>query len=66
MTRSCLRPAARSRDLPVPGRELAGIHFAMDYLYQRTRFVASEYGPEPTVPQPPAASRSARPVSMWW
>ena len=42
------------RDLPVPGRELAGIHFAMDYLYQRNRFVASEYGPEPTVPQPPA------------
>src|SRR5665811_345531 len=42
------------RDLPVPGRELAGIHFAMDYLYQRNRFVAGEYGPEPTVPQPPA------------
>jgi glutamate synthase (NADPH/NADH) small chain len=42
------------RDLPAPGRELGGIHFAMDYLYQRNRFVASEYGPEPTVPQPPA------------
>ena len=25
------------RDLEVPGRELAGIHFAMDYLYQRNR-----------------------------
>jgi glutamate synthase (NADPH/NADH) small chain len=24
--------AGRPRDLPVPGRELAGIHFAMDYL----------------------------------
>ena len=23
------------RDLPVPGRELDGVHFAMDYLYQR-------------------------------
>jgi glutamate synthase (NADPH/NADH) small chain len=33
------------RDLPVPGRELAGIHFAMDYLYQRNRFVARELGP---------------------
>ncbi len=40
------------RDLDVPGRELGGIHFAMDYLYQRNRFVASEYGPEPTVAQP--------------
>jgi glutamate synthase (NADPH/NADH) small chain len=33
------------RDLPVPGRELAGVHFAMDYLYQRNRFVAREHGP---------------------
>ena len=38
------------RDLPVPGRELDGVHFAMDYLYQRNRFVAREFGPEPTVP----------------
>ena len=28
------------RDLPVPGRELAGVHFAMDYLYARNRWVA--------------------------
>ncbi len=27
------------RDLPVPGRELDGIHFAMEYLYERTRQV---------------------------
>jgi len=40
------------RDLPVPGRELDGVHFAMDYLYQRNRWVARELGPEPTVPQP--------------
>jgi glutamate synthase (NADPH/NADH) small chain len=25
------------RDLPVPGRELAGVHFAMEYLYDRQR-----------------------------
>ena len=25
------------RDLPVPGRELDGVHFAMDYLYDRQR-----------------------------
>jgi glutamate synthase (NADPH/NADH) small chain len=30
------------RDLPVPGRELRGVHFAMDYLYQRNRFIARE------------------------
>jgi len=28
------------RDLPVPGRELAGVHFAMDYLYDRARSIA--------------------------
>jgi glutamate synthase (NADPH/NADH) small chain len=28
------------RDLPVPGRELDGIHPAMDYLYGRNRWVA--------------------------
>jgi glutamate synthase (NADPH) small chain len=41
------------RDLPVPGRELDGVHFAMDYLYQRNRWVARELGPAPTVAQPP-------------
>ena len=34
------------RDLPVPGRELEGVHFAMDYLYQRNRFVAGAPAPE--------------------
>ncbi len=29
------------RDLPVPGRELAGVHFAMDYLTAATRAVLS-------------------------
>jgi glutamate synthase (NADPH/NADH) small chain len=33
-----------SRDMPVPGRKLDGIHFAMDYLYQRNRFVAKTQG----------------------
>ena len=42
------------RDLPVPGRDLAGVHFAMDYLYQRNRFVAREEGPTmPGAPEPP-------------
>ena len=34
------------RDLPVPGRELDGVHFAMEYLYQRNRFVAGAAAPE--------------------
>ncbi len=33
-----------SRDLDAPGRQLAGIHFAMDYLYQRNRWVAQQEG----------------------
>jgi len=33
-----------SRDLAVPGRELRGVHVAMDYLYQRNRWVAAEEG----------------------
>ena len=30
------------RDLPVPGRELAGVHFAMEYLTQQNRRVAGD------------------------
>jgi glutamate synthase (NADPH/NADH) small chain len=30
------------RDLPVPGRELDGVHFAMDYLYGRNRALATD------------------------
>ncbi len=40
------------RDLPVPGRELDGVHFAMDYLYGRNRWAAREFGPEPEAAQP--------------
>ncbi|MBM3488983.1 MAG: glutamate synthase subunit beta [Alphaproteobacteria bacterium] len=32
-----------SRDLEVPGRELAGIHFAMDFLPQQNRRVAGDH-----------------------
>ena len=38
------------RDVAVDGRDLRGVHFAMDYLYQRNRFVARSEGrpgPEP-------------------
>ncbi|MCE2989317.1 MAG: glutamate synthase subunit beta [Nitrosomonadaceae bacterium] len=30
------------RDLPVPGRELSGVHFAMDFLPQQNRVVAGD------------------------
>ena len=45
------------RDLPVPGRELGGVHFAMEYLYGRNRWVARELGPAvaaaPPLPENP-------------
>ena len=44
------------RDLPVPGRELDGVHFAMDYLYDRARAIAAEVG---TARRARAAARAA-------
>ena len=40
------------RDLPVAGRDLDGIHFAMDYLYDRNRWVQAQTGTQ-TGSQPP-------------
>ncbi len=34
--------AEKPRDLPVPGRDLSGIHFAMDFLPQQNRRVGEE------------------------
>jgi glutamate synthase (NADPH) small chain len=34
--------AEAARDLPVPGRDLAGVHFAMDFLPQQNRRVSGE------------------------
>jgi glutamate synthase (NADPH/NADH) small chain len=34
--------AEEARDLPIPGRELKGIHFAMDFLPQQNRRVSGE------------------------
>jgi glutamate synthase (NADPH/NADH) small chain len=36
----------KPRDLPVPGRELEGIHFAMDFLRQSNKRVAGDKIPE--------------------
>jgi glutamate synthase (NADPH/NADH) small chain len=38
--------ARKPRDLPVPGRELAGIHFAMEFLTQQNKRVAGDQIPE--------------------
>jgi glutamate synthase (NADPH/NADH) small chain len=38
--------AEAPRDLPVPGRELKGIHFAMEFLTQQNQRVAGENVPE--------------------
>jgi glutamate synthase (NADPH/NADH) small chain len=39
------------RDLHIAGRSLAGVHFAMEYLYQRNRAVAADEGrPAPETP----------------
>ena len=38
------------RDLPIHGRELGGIHFAMDYLTQQNRRLKGhEFGPDETI-----------------
>jgi glutamate synthase (NADPH/NADH) small chain len=46
------------RDLGVPGRPLRGVHFAMDYLYQRNRAVARSEG-RPARDTPPEQLISA-------
>ena len=38
--------AGRPRDLPVPGRDLAGVHFAMEYLAQQNRRCQGDEVPE--------------------
>jgi glutamate synthase (NADPH/NADH) small chain len=40
------------RDVEVEGRELDGVHYAMDYLYQRNRFVAAQEGRPTRAPDP--------------
>ena len=34
--------AEQPRDLPIPGRDLRGVHFAMDFLPQQNRRVSGE------------------------
>jgi glutamate synthase (NADPH) small chain len=46
------------RDLYAPGRDLRGMHFAMDYLYQRNRWVAAQEG-RPSRPPAPGTEITA-------
>jgi glutamate synthase (NADPH/NADH) small chain len=47
------------RDLQVEGRDLPGTHFAMDYLYARNRWAATQFGPPTAAPPPPAGLTAA-------
>src|SRR5688572_9267058 len=42
--------AEKARDLPIPGRELGGIHFAMDFLPQQNRRNSGEALPDSIPP----------------
>ena len=35
--------STQARDLPIPGRDLAGVHLAMEYLPQQNRLLAGEH-----------------------
>ena len=48
--------AEQARDLPVPGRELSGVHFAMEFLPQQNKVVAGDVLP----------SRYWPPANMSW
>ena len=48
------------RDLPVPGRDLDGIHFAMEYLYDRNRWVAEQTGTATGCEPPPLRGLTAK------
>ncbi|GAB5521553.1 MAG: glutamate synthase subunit beta [Rhodothermales bacterium] len=45
------------RDLPVPGRELDGVHFAWDFLWQQNKRVAGDNLESSAIPQLTAADK---------
>ena len=50
------------RPLEIPGADLDGVHFAMDYLYQRNRAVARDEGREAPEPEQPILAAGKRVV----
>ena len=60
--------ATKPRDLPIPGRELDGVHFAMEFLPQQNKRVAGDESPPYAQPdglvvQPTARATSSPPAS---
>ncbi len=41
--------AEKPRDLPIPGRDLNGVHFAMDYLKANTKWVQGVHGEDQVI-----------------
>ena len=52
--------STQARDLPVPGRELDGVHFAMEYLPQQNRKLAGETVPDAISAEGPAPRRASQ------
>ncbi len=50
------------RDLEAPGRDLDGVHFAMEYLYQRNRWVAKSQGKPSREPEREVTAHGKRVV----
>jgi len=50
------------RALEIPGADLGGVHYAMDYLYQRNRAVAREHGRQAPEPERPISAAGKRVV----
>ena len=42
--------ATKPRDLPIPGREIPGVHFAMEFLTENTRFLLDHGSPNGSKP----------------
>lgn len=42
--------ATKPRDLPIPGREMPGVHFAMEFLTENTRFLLNHGAPGESAP----------------
>jgi glutamate synthase (NADPH/NADH) small chain len=55
--------AGAARDLDVPGRELAGIHRAMDFLTAQNRRLEADQLPANSYPSPVARARARYPLS---
>jgi glutamate synthase (NADPH/NADH) small chain len=56
--------ARKEREMPIPGRELDGVHAAMDYLYVRNRAVARMEGRVAREPEVPISATRKRVVVL--